>query len=410
MLVQMLRNLVLALSLSTAPVAGLAGEAGDRTPCPLFVAGSQGLPTRGEWRTHPVIGDVNGDGHLDLAAHPRKLPGPHVWLGDGAGSWTEASRGLAVPGLGCGVGVDLADANGDGHLDLGIADHCSGLYLFLSDGKNEWRLAPLVNPWDRRGFEDLVFADLDRDGHQDMVAASTFRGGIVFFAGDGTGRFVERDVGLPAGGYAKDVKLGDVNGDGRLDVAATYSAGVDRRDRGAPRRNVVWLSDAEGRYARGSEGLPSKEGQFRGVALGDVNGDGWLDLALSPTYTPGRPPLLVYLGDGQGRWTPSFEGLPPVPSVPEGFTPFNGVELADLDRDGNLDLVATGYESGGIETFLGDGKGGWRACEDTGLPSIRENQRGWGVAVADVNHDGKPDIAAGFGRQGAGGLEVWLQR
>jgi hypothetical protein len=405
-----LRNLALALLLTAAPAAGLASEASEGDPCPRFVAGSSGLPTRGEWRTHPALGDVNGDGHLDIAAHPRKLRGPHVWLGDGAGSWTEASRGLAVPGTACGVGVDLADVNSDGHLDLGVADHCSGLYLFLGDGKGSWRLGPLVNPSDRRGFEDFVFADLDRDGHQDMIAASTFRGGIVFFAGDGTGRFAERDVGLPGSGYAKNVKVGDVNGDGRLDVAATHSAGLDTRDPEAPRQNLVWLSDAEGRYARGSEGLPSEEGEFRGVALGDVNGDGWLDLVLSPTYFPGRPPLLVYLGDGHGRWKPSLEGLPPVPSAPQEFTPFTGVELADLDRDGNLDLVGVGHRSAGIKAFLGNGKGGWRACEDTGLPLARENQRGWGLVVGDVNHDGKPDIVAGFGRQGVGALEVWLQR
>jgi len=387
---------------------GLAARADDLR-CPHFVAGSRGLPTQGEWRTHPALGDVNGDGHLDIAAHPRKRPGPRVWHGDGKGGWTEAARGLAIPDAGCGVGVDLADVNGDGHLDLGVADHCKGLYVFLGDGKGSWRLAPQVNPTDRRGFEDLVFADLARDGRPDLVGVSAFRGGFAVLGGDGQGSFAMRETGLPGTGYAKRIVVGDVNRDGRLDVAATYSGGVDSEDSDALHRNIVWLSDAAGRYSPGSQGLPS-DGQFRGVALGDVNGDGFLDLALSATYLPGRPPLLVFLGDGKGRWTPSLGGLPPAPPDPAAFRGSNGIELADLDGDGHSDLVAAGYDGAGLEVFLGDGKGGWRACTDTGLPARGGPLRGWGVAVADLDHNARLDIVAATGRNNQGRIEVWLQR
>jgi len=408
--VRMLSRLVFVSSLVVGPHPGLSATPADRAQCPHFVAGSDGLPTHGEWRTHPAVGDVNGDGHLDIAGHPRKAPGPRVWLGDGTGKWTAASRGLAIPGKGCGVGVAFADVDSDGNLDLGVADHCSGLFVFLGDGKGSWRLAPIVGAADRRGFEDLTFADINGDGHQDMVAVSTFRGGVVLFAGDGTGRFAVQDVGLPETGFAKDVKVRDINGDGRLDIAATYSAGIEVPKPGTPSRNVVWLSGVDSRYVPGSRGIPSTDGQWTGVALGDVNGDGWLDLALSSTYHPGRPSLLVYLGDGHGNWTPSLDGLPPAPAAPAGWDPYWGVELADFNRDGNLDLVAIGSRSASIEIFLGDGEGGWRACEGTGLPGKREKLRGWGVSVADVNHDDKLDIIAGFGRKRAGAIEVWLQQ
>ena len=60
-----------------------------------FAAASAGLPATGEWRTHPSIGDVNGDGFADIAALARKGRGPQIFLGDGLGHWTDSSADLA---------------------------------------------------------------------------------------------------------------------------------------------------------------------------------------------------------------------------------------------------------------------------------------------------------------------------
>jgi hypothetical protein len=384
--------------------AGGAQASGEG--CPRFESASEGLPTVGEWRTYPDLGDVNGDGRLDVAAYPRKERGPGVWLVDRKLEWTAASGGLVVPGFSCGVGVDLADVNGDGHLDLGVADHCQGLFVFLGDGGKSWRLSASVLERDRRGYEHLQFGDLDKDGHRDLVAIGSFRGGLAVFRGDGKGNFRPRppeETGLPDFGRGSDLYLGDVNGDGILDLAAAYSGAGGRRPPPGLHRNYVWLGDSEGRFRPAATKL-FRDGRAFGVALGDVNGDGHGDLAV--TRDRGRP-LQVYLWSPEvdAGWLPALEGLPG-----EGTARLQDVEITDITGDGHADLVATDHRRSGIRVWRGDGTGAWQECEDTGLPRGREEVLGWGLAVGDVDRDGRSDIAAGFGRNAEGSLEVWVQR
>jgi hypothetical protein len=395
-----LAQVLLAASCSATLAATAAAE------CPRFAPLSTGLPTAQEWRTHPALGDLNGDGRGDLAALPRKGTGPAAWLFETPGRWKPGSTGLALPAPSCGVGVGLADVNGDGHLDLGAADHCHGLFVFFGDGTGRWRLAARP-PRATLGHEDLAFGDLNGDGHVDLVAVGSAQGGIMLFLGDGRGGWTRSAAGLPDG-YGNDVALGDIDRDGDLDIAAAVVA-TDPGPRlrtDARKQPVVWLNDgAAGGFRSASDGLPD-EGDFRGIALGDVDGDGMLDLAISAGVWPGRPPLLVFRNAGPRGWQPAAATHPE--AAPEEV--FEGVELADLDRDGRLDLVAVSHREGGIRVWRGDGRGSFESCRDTGLPAGRSELRGWGLAVAEVNGDGKPDVAAGFGRGASGALEVWAQR
>jgi hypothetical protein len=374
--------------------------------CPRFVAGSQGLPVAWEWRTHPALGDVNEDGHLDIAAHPRKGRGPHVWLGDGKGAWTLSSEGLAIPGMSCGVGVALGDVNGDDHLDLGVADHCHGIFVFHGDGSGNWRLGKGVSLGGGYGYEDLQFGDLNGDGKLDLIAVGSFNGGFAVYLGDGKGGWQKGDVGLPAVGSGRDVKLADADHDGVLDVFASFTADPVSDLPPELRHNVAWLSAGQEGYRRAPQGISTGE-QSRGVAVGDVDGDGELDLAL--TVLSGRSnhlPLRVYRGDGAGHWKLASDGLPDSPLE----LSFSGVGFTDLDGDGNQDLVALTWMDAAIRVWRGDGAGHWEECSETGLPSGRTEYRSSGLALRDLNGDGKPDVVAGFGKGGHGSLEVWLQR
>jgi hypothetical protein len=174
----------------------------------------------------------------------------------------------------------------------------------------------------------------------------------------------------------------DMNGDGNLDVVAAYAPG--------PR---VYLGNGKGAWREASEGLPAPEihGLYWGIAVGDVNNDGRLDIAAGAAI----PGVEVFVQEEGGKYRSSSEGIVPMNGL--------GVAMADLDKDGNVDLVATGktntHEIGGVygvHVFKGDGTGKWTYVTDSGLP-LDGKERNWGVAVGDANGDGVPDIGVAFG-------------
>src|SRR5207253_857361 len=94
--------------------------------------------------------------------------------------------------------------------------------------------------------------------------------------------------------------------------------------------------------------------------------------------------------------------------------PSSGIALGDLDSDGNLDIVAAGNMTGnaqdgwGIFWFRSDGKGGWRLVEDSGLPS-KGLSVVHSITLADVDHDGSPEIIALSGGNN-GAITIWKRR
>ncbi len=106
----------------------------------------------GFWKSVPVVADFNGDGIPDIAIHPRLEHGARVFLGDGKGHWRDSSKGLEMPKGSCGGAIQTGDVNNDGKPDLIVADHCSGIYVYLNDGNGNWTAvdgAPLARVLDR---------------------------------------------------------------------------------------------------------------------------------------------------------------------------------------------------------------------------------------------------------------------
>jgi hypothetical protein len=139
-----------------------------------------------------------------------------------------------------------------------------------------------------------------------------------------------------------------------------------------------------------STGLPANNNYY-GVAFGDFNNDGCLDVVGAAESTG----LKVYLGDGKGNWTA-------VASQPAANGGFNDVRVGDLDNDGNMDIVAG---TTGIKFYMGNGNGGFTdKTAGSGLPTSN-NWRG--IALGDVNNDGNLDVAATSGWGSTGGIQVW---
>jgi hypothetical protein len=355
---------------------------------------SEGLPTSGMWKCDPVLSDINGDNRLDLLAIPRLGKGPRVWLGQADGSWQESSSGL-MPGMtSCGGGISAVDVNRDGHKDLAVADHCQGVFVYLGDGTGQWRMvskalhpvaSPAGMPEDYVGAEDLDTADVNGDGFIDIVTVAQDQGGLTVYYGDGTGTnwALQSETGLPNQGWGNRMKLHDVNQDGFVDLIASLGEG--------PR---VWLGDGRGGWRASSTGLPvpMTQGLFSGIAVGDVNGDGRLDLAFA-NWIDGPE---VFLQQADGSWADTPDAFP---EMQGGAV---GVALGDIDQDQKLDLLVSGRIDQtvgyvyGLFVLQGDGRGGWRYLRGTNLPETGLSTA-WGVTLGDANGDGVLDLVYGTG-------------
>jgi hypothetical protein len=173
----------------------------------------------------------------------------------------------------------------------------------------------------------------------------------------------------PAAGYEPySVAVGDFNGDGRLDLAVSNSYDG---------RVSILLGDGAGNFTLASS--PFVGGSPYGVAVGDFNGDGKLDLAVA---IEDLNTVAILLGDGTGNFT-----LASSPAT--GGAPYS-VAVGDFNGDGNLDLAVAnaGININTVSILLGDGTGNFTLASSPATGRTPDS-----VAVGDFNGDGKLDLA-----------------
>jgi hypothetical protein len=359
------------------------------------------LPSSGQY-FGVYFGDVNNDGKLDLAAGSNNDTGVQVWTGNGeSGSkavWTDISTGLPIDGNYS--QVCFGDANNDGKLDLAASSLSQGVRFWRGDGGSSWiEESNGLSVWGK--FLGLDFGDVNNDGKLDLVGANYSGGGIEVWLGDGgdggTMDWTSAREGLPDNIKITDICLGDVNNDGRLDIgAATFSSGVQIWAGNLPDLSIMGWTSA-------SSGLPSGSSWYD-VTFGDINHDGYLDLAAAANiYGSGaRLGVKVWLGDGGVSWTESSD-----PDLPSSGG-FNGVRLVDMNHDGNLDLVTANDTDSGVCVFLGDGAGDFGP--NTGTTDPPSPPPMGGLEVGDINNDGNLDIASCYYEPPKSGDKVyaWL--
>ncbi len=223
----------------------------------------------------------------------------------------------------------------------------------------------------------LAIADFNRDGKLDLAVANSASKNVTILLGNGKGGFTPASGSpFPAGDNPNDIAVGDVNGDGKLDLAfANHDTHY----------LMVLTGDGKGgfRPAPGSPFTVQSKPHPHGVGMADFNGDSKPDL-VTDDWQNNR--VTVLFNDGKGGF------LSPGTSFPVGKMPYYKLRAADVNKDGRADIVTTNFEGGNVTILLADGKGMFK--QPSGSP-FEANRQPFGVAIGDLNADGNPDLAVG---------------
>ncbi|HSR67022.1 MAG TPA: VCBS repeat-containing protein [Acidobacteriota bacterium] len=312
-----------------------------------------------------VAGDIDGDGRLDAVVANQGDGDLSLFRGDGQGRLVPIGR------VACGdspTGLALADVDEDGKLDVVVANHETDYLTILSgDGRGGFSPAPdspltiEVSPHPH----EVRVADLNQDGHPDLLVDHRDGEGLLVLPGAGKGRLQSPGQLIKTGGDPyRGMEVADVNRDGKLDLLTPNPGNVG-----------LVLGEDPATLAFQPIRTVNAHRPFA-IALGDLNGDGHLDLvtASEPSSPPG-----IFLGDGQGRFNEHPNALS---SLPQGA---KNIVTADFNGDGFDDAAIANWSSSRILLLLG------------GAQEIVENRlqaapNPWGLSAADLNQDGRPDL------------------
>jgi len=332
-----------------------------------------------------LAGDFNGDGKLDIAIGGAK--GPLVWyVNPGWRKIQIAESGWQT------VGGSVGDVDGDGDLD--IVPGCQVWFenpLPKGDpAKDPWRVHRISNV---RSHDALV-ADLDRDGRLDVVARdqSGFKHNagnqIHFWRQAAPDRWEHHAIECPHG---EGLALADLDRDGDADVviSACWFENPGRVATDWPRRvyTTRWTwADTK-------------------VAVGDINGDGKLDVVRAPAEYKGQFYRIAwYEAPDNPRQTDWKEHV----VVPGIESVIHSLQVADMNGDGRVDIVAAQMHQGAppqeVAVFVNEGKG------DRWTKHVVSRRGSHDILVADFNGDGRPDILGANHGGAFAPVELWLNR
>ena len=338
-----------------------------------------------EW-TPRTSGDLNGDGIVDLVLS-RGSCSPLICINDGTGRFKTSYTPTAVP---CGTQmscVALADVDGDGDLDL-LVGHAlfadSPVTLFRNDGHGVFTFDSAALPTTLLKALSIVGLDVDRDGDQDLVIGCADTTQARLYLNQGGGNFVDATALRMPGctDRIQGIAVLDVNQDGWLDFV-TAAGGYYGAE---PSR--LFVNDGTGRFTFGN--LSAVGGAMR-VRVGDLNRDGLPDLVIA--YYAGQPS--IYINDGVGGFRDETFRFP------AGQLVAYDVAVFDADADGDLDIVLCILGSTVLQSprlFLNDGQGHFSDVTYALQPYAPSPGTLFvAVEVGDFDADGDPDMFFIFG-------------
>jgi hypothetical protein len=346
--IRLLLVIIFVFMLTSIPIASIIGTGeGDHT---RLITGrtqiSDGLPSEASFSTVEVF-DTDFDGQDE------------IFLG-GSGRGSPETQGIRAYEY----NVSHNEWNEFGH---GLAGKDSGKF-----------------------YGALSLGDVNNDGNIDLIApllTKWYGGnkkGIEIYAGDGAGAF-SLEYTIDTGESVNEADVKDLDGDGNLDIAVSTESALR-----------VWFGS--GTMDIWIEKSPPRSGnEITGMDAGDLNDDGLLDLVGCPYF--GSTKVRMYIQSSERMWEEvSFKQV-----RNEGF----GIKIADLDGDGNPDIIY-GTRNNGIKAWLGNGggsKGGVDFQWKDGSAGLHDSGGQWQqLELQDITGDGKPELIAANN----GGDEVYL--
>jgi hypothetical protein len=262
--------------------------------------------------------------------------------------------------------IAAADVTGDGWIDLILAGTGRGSITVIpnhgvEDGDNGQRFRIPQDYVVGGGPFDIAIGDLNRDGRLDIAVANADAESVTLLFNTGAGNF-GAPVSLPVTGNPRGIAVGDFNRDGVLDIAVT---------RFATAQLDVIFGAGDGTFpTRRTHGAPVNP---QGMAVGDFNRDGWQD-------------VIVAAASGVVRIYEMFATGAVIRDLPAAGHGWNVIAPGDLDRDGRLD-VAVASTGSSLVYFLYNRASGWTASE--AIP-VAASPRG--LAIGDLNQNGTSEV------------------
>jgi len=288
-------------------------------------------------------------------------------VSDGAGSFTVSDLPGGDPAQHYTKSVAICDMNKDGFADILSVDWVTGPRMLINNGNNEFTASELPDNGDNVNGMSIICSDVDGDGDLDVVVGYVYKPNQILF-NDGSGSFNIFDL-EDGPVWTNQVIAADMNGDGKVDIIMANNE-----------INHLLINNGNGQFTKVDLPGLATYTMTLSIAAADVDGDGDLDLIIGNEN--GATANYMLLNDGSGSFT--------VQTLPGGNLRTYGVYASDMNGDGNVDIiVGNSNDNGGEENqiLFGDGSGSFTVQALPGGDTYTAS-----VITADVDDDGDLDI------------------